>query len=152
MKHLFTCLLIAATFALGATAQTSTSRISGTVTDATGAVVSGAKVTAKNEATGVTQTQTTTEAGLYSFASLPVGSYTITVEKAGFKTAKQTGNVLVINTPLNVDVALATGEVSEVVTVQAGEEQLQTANATIGNVVEHKAIEQLPLNGRNPLN
>jgi hypothetical protein len=135
-----------------AAAQTSTSRITGTVFDATGAVVPGATVTALNEATGIAQTQTTTEAGLYSFASLPVGAYTITVEKSGFKTSKQTGNVLVINTPLNVDVALSTGEITEVVTVQAGEEQLQTANATIGNVVEHKAIEQLPLNGRNPLN
>ena len=141
-------LLAAAT----AAAQTSTSRITGTVFDASGAVVPGAAVTALHEATGIAQTQTTTEAGLYSFASLPVGAYTITVEKPGFKTAKQTGNVLVVNTPLNVDVGLATGEVSEVITVQAGEEQLQTANATIGNVVEHKAIEQLPLNGRNPLN
>jgi hypothetical protein len=138
--------------AAAAAAQTSTSRITGTVFDASGAVVPGATVTALHEATGIAQTQTTTEAGLYSFASLPVGDYTITVEKAGFKTAKQTGNALSVNTPLNVDIALATGEVSEVVTVQAGEEQLQTANATIGNVVEHKAIEQLPLNGRNPLN
>jgi hypothetical protein len=135
-----------------AAAQTNTSRITGTVFDSTGAVVPGATVTALHESTGIAQTQTTTDAGLYSFASLPLGAYTITVEKSGFKTSKQTGNVLVISTPLNVDIALATGEVSEVVTVQAGEEQLQTANATIGNVVEHKAIEQLPLNGRNPLN
>ncbi|MFL6332092.1 MAG: carboxypeptidase regulatory-like domain-containing protein [Pyrinomonadaceae bacterium] len=135
-----------------ASAQTSTSRIAGTVFDSTGAVVPGATVTALNEATGISQTQTTTDAGLYSFASLPVGAYSITVEKSGFKTAKQTGNLLEINTPLTIDIALAAGEVSEVVTVQAGEEQLQTANATIGNVVEHKAIEQLPLNGRNPLN
>ena len=138
--------------AAGATAQTSTSRITGTVTDTTGAVVPGATVTALNEATGISQTQTTTDAGLYSFASLPVGKYSITVEKSGFKTAKLTSNVLEVNTPLTVDITLQAGEVSEVVTVQAGQEQLQTANATIGNVVEHKAIEQLPLNGRNPLN
>ena len=135
-----------------ATAQTSTSRITGTVTDTTGAVVPGAAVTALNEETGISQTQTTTDAGLYSFASLPVGKYSITVEKSGFKTAKLTSNMLEVSTPLTVDVTLQAGEVSEVVTVQAGAEQLQTANATIGNVVEHKAIEQLPLNGRNPLN
>lgn len=146
---LFVLLLVAAT---GAAAQTSTSRITGTVTDTAGAVVPGATVTALNEATGIRQTQTTTDAGLYSFASLPVGKYTITVEKTGFKTSKQTGNVLEVNTPLTADATLAAGEVSEVITVQAGAEQLQTSNATIGNVVEHKAIEQLPLNGRNPLN
>ncbi|PYS84308.1 MAG: TonB-dependent receptor [Acidobacteria bacterium] len=145
---LFFLLLVAAT---GAAAQTSTSRITGTVTDTAGAVVVGATVTALNEATGIRQTQTTTDAGLYSFASLPVGKYTITVEKAGFKTSKQTGNVLEVNTPLTADVTLAAGEVSEVITVQAGAEQLQTSNAVIGNVVEQKAIEELPLNGRNPL-
>jgi hypothetical protein len=147
-----TCLLTLLLFAATSTAaQTSTSRITGTVLDATGAVVPGATVTARHEATGISQTQTTTDAGIYSFASLPVGPYTVTVEKAGFKTAKQTGNILEVGTPLTVDIALAAGEVSEVVTVQAGAEQLQTANATIGNVVEQKAIEALPLNGRNPL-
>ncbi len=155
MKFFHTTLCTLILFAcavVGATAQTSTSRIAGTVSDTTGAVVAGASVTALNEATGLSQTQTTTDAGLYSFALLPVGNYTITVEKTGFKTAKQTSNVLVINTPLTVDVALEAGEVSEVVTVQSGAEQIQTANATIGNVIEHRAIEQLPLNGRNPLN
>lgn len=138
-------------FAFSAAAQTSTSRIGGTVTDATGAVVPGATVTAKNEATGVAYTQQTTAAGLYAFPSLPVGSYTITVEKQGFKTFTRTNNVLEVGTPLTVDVVLTPGDVSEVVTVQAGAEQLQTSNAAIGNVVEQKAIEQLPLNGRNPL-
>ena len=144
-------LILLALVATSATAQTSTSRITGTVTDLTGAVVPGAAVTATNEATGVTQTQTTTEAGLYAFPSLPVGTYAITVEKAGFKIFKQVNNVLEVDTPLTVDVVLLTGELTEVVTVQAGQEQLQTSNATIGNVVEQKAIEQLPLNGRNPL-
>jgi type 1 fimbria pilin len=143
-------LLLLAAASASAAAQTGTSRITGTVFDPTGAVVPGATVTALHEATGISQTQTTTDAGLYSFASLPVGTYTITVEKSGFKTARQTGNVLETDTPLGIDVSLAPGEVSEVVTVQAGAEQLQTSDATIGNVVEQKAIEQLPLNGRNP--
>ncbi len=146
------CLLILSTLAsLNATAQTGTSRISGTITDPTGAVVPGATVTAKNEATGLTQTQLTTDAGLYAFTSLPVGAYSITVERSGFKTSQRTGNILEINTPLTVDVLMTAGEVSEVVTVQSGSEQIQTSNATIGNVVEQKAIEALPLNGRNPL-
>ncbi|HYY43151.1 MAG TPA: carboxypeptidase regulatory-like domain-containing protein, partial [Pyrinomonadaceae bacterium] len=145
------CLLLGALLAAAVAAQTSTSSITGTVTDANGAVVPGATVTATNEATGVTQTQTTTDAGLFAFPSVPVGAYTIKVERAGFKTTQKTGNILQINTPLAVDIALEPGQVTETVTVQASEEQLQTSNATIGNVVEQKAIEQLPLNGRNPL-
>src|SRR5215216_5790362 len=134
-----------------ATAQTSTSRITGRVVDAKQASIAGASVTITNEATRVTHTQTTTEAGVYAFEALPVGDYTITVEQNGFKKFVKTGNHLEINNPLTVDVALEIGQLSETVTVQGGPEQLQTANATIGNVVEQKAIETLPLNGRNPL-
>jgi len=137
--------------ALGVWAQTGSSSITGTVTDSSGAVVPGARVTAKNEATGVTYNQTTTGAGLYSFPSLPVGAYSITVEVTGFKTTNKTGNVLEVGTPLVVDVALEVGQTSDVVTVEGGYERIQSTNATIGNVVEQKAIEALPLNGRNPL-
>src|ERR1041384_8435038 len=136
---------------LAAFAQTGTSNITGTVRGANVAVVPGATVTAKNEATGVASTQTTTDAGLFAFSSLPVGKYTISVEKQGFKTLQKTGNILEVGTPLAVDGALEIGQVSETVTVTGGAEQLQNSNATIGNVVEQKAIEALPLNGRNPL-
>ncbi|MFL6208791.1 MAG: carboxypeptidase regulatory-like domain-containing protein [Pyrinomonadaceae bacterium] len=149
--HTLFSLLLGLLLAVAVAAQTSTSRITGTVTDANGAVVPNATVTVTNEATGVVQTQSTTDAGLFAFPSLPVGAYTIKVELQGYKTTQKTGNVLQINTPLSVDIALEPGQVSETVTVQAGAEQLQTSNATIGNVVEQKAIEQLPLNGRNPL-
>ncbi|MGH9930955.1 MAG: carboxypeptidase regulatory-like domain-containing protein [Pyrinomonadaceae bacterium] len=145
---LFVLLAISAAVAL---AQTGTSRISGRIVDSKEASIPGASVTVTNEATGVSQTQTTNEAGVYAFASLPVGNYTVTVEQAGFKKFQKTGNALEVGSPLSVDAALEVGQVSEVVTVQGGTEQLQTANATIGNVVEQKAIEALPLNGRNPL-
>ena len=132
-------------------AQTGTSNISGSVRDSNGSSVPGATVTAKNEATGITSTQTTTDSGVYAFSSLPVGNYTITVEKQGFKTLQKTGNALEVGTPLIVDLALEVGNIAETVTVTGGAEQLQTGNATMGNVVEQKAIETLPLNGRNPL-
>lgn len=131
--------------------QTSTSRITGRVTDSKHASVPGAIVTVTHEATNVSQTQTTTDAGIYAFDSLPVGNYTLMVELSGFKKFQKTGNHLEVNTPLTVDVEMEVGQVTETVTVQAGMEQLQTANATIGNVVDQKAIETLPLNGRNPL-
>ena len=132
-------------------AQTSTSRITGRVVDAKQASVPGATVTITNEATGVSHTQTTTDAGLYAFEALPVGDYSVAVELTGFKKYLKTGNHLEVNNPLNLDVTLEVGQVTETVTVQGGPEQLQTANATLGNVVEQKAIETLPLNGRNPL-
>src|SRR6266404_4560671 len=134
-----------------ALAQTGTSRITGTVTDVSGALVPGATVTARSEATGVTYTQTTTEAGLYGFPSLPVGSYTVSVALQGFKTTNKTGNILEINTPLVINLSLEVGGVTETVEVAAVTEVLQTTNAAIGDVVERKAIVDLPLNGRNPL-
>src|SRR5213593_3382632 len=115
--HAFIVLLL---FCIAVAAQTGTSNISGTVKDTNGAVVPGATVTAKNEATGVTSTQTTTDSGLYSFASLPVGNYTITIEKQGFKTLQKTNNPLQVGEPLTVDGALEIGSVTETVTVQSG--------------------------------
>jgi len=152
LAHL-TCsfLILVALSVTTAFAQTGTSNITGSVRDANGAIVPGASVSAKNEATGVVNTTATTDSGLYAFSSLPVGLYTITVEKQGFKKFQKTGNALEVGEPLTVDAAMEVGLVSEVVTVQGGTEQLQSSNATLGNVVEQKAIETLPLNGRNPL-
>uniref|UniRef100_Q029C2 TonB-dependent receptor, plug n=1 Tax=Solibacter usitatus (strain Ellin6076) TaxID=234267 RepID=Q029C2_SOLUE len=146
--------LICLFFAVSALAfaQMSTSQITGTVTDASGGVVPGATVTATNAATGVAYRQVTTQAGLYAFPALPAGTYTITVEMKGFKTSRNAGNELVVGTPLAVDVSLAIGETTDVVNVEATAAQVQTESATIGNVVSEKAIKDLPLNGRNPLN
>ena len=132
-------------------AQTAASRISGTVTDVSGAVIPGAAVTAINESTGVANSQLTTDAGLFVFPSLPVGMYTIKVELQGFKTAMNKGNVLEISTPINVNVVLQVGGLNEIINVEGGYDKLESSSAKIGNVVEQKAIESLPLNGRNPL-
>ncbi|NOT59141.1 MAG: carboxypeptidase regulatory-like domain-containing protein, partial [Acidobacteria bacterium] len=80
MKDVFACFLFAALLASSALAQTGTSRITGTVTDPQSAVLPGAKVIARNEATGVTYSAQTNSAGNYSFESLPVGNYEIKVE------------------------------------------------------------------------
>ncbi len=132
-------------------AQTSTSSISGSVTDSSGALVAGATVIADNEATGSSNHQVTTSAGLYGFSALPVGTYTITAEMAGFKKVKRSKIGLTVSTPLTVDLHLEIGEVNETVTVTSQADVVETANATLGNVVSQKAIVDLPLNGRNPL-
>ncbi len=147
-----TCLALLAIYSITAAAQTSTSQISGTVRDATGATVPGVIVTITNEATGVVRTQNTTDAGVYAFPSIPAGVYTIRAEAGGFKSFVQTGNTIQVDTPVTVDVALEVGASSERVEVSAVAEVLQTTSATIGNVIEQKAISTLPLNGRNPLN
>ncbi|MGI8783981.1 MAG: TonB-dependent receptor domain-containing protein [Acidobacteriota bacterium] len=144
-------LLVAGLLAALAAAQTGTSRITGTVRDSSSAVVPGVTVTAKNEATGVGYTQITTDAGLYAFPDLPAGKYAVTAELTGFKTTHKTGNILEVGTPLSIDIVLEIGEMSEVVNVEGGYEKLQSSTAVIGNVVEQKAIQDLPLNGRNPL-
>src|SRR5688572_14393347 len=99
-------------------AQTSTSQISGTVRDASGAVVPGASVTLTNDATGVAQKQQTTEAGLYAFPAIPVGAYSLKVEVNGFRTALMTGQTVQVGTPSTVDVQLEIGTAAEVVNVQ----------------------------------
>ena len=133
-------------------AQTSTTALSGTVYDATGAVVVGAGVTAANDATGVALKQVTNNAGLYSFPSINVGNYTVTVEMSGFKTVRRTGIVLVVATPAVENITLELGDTREEVRVEASAAPVNTATATLGNVVEHQAVASLPLNGRNPLN
>jgi hypothetical protein len=136
--------------ALSCLAQTSTSQISGVVRDPSGAVVPGVAVTITNEATGVVQKQNTTEAGVYAFPAIPVGSYSIRAEASGFRALVRTGNVVQVNTPLTVDLTMEVGAATESVEVSASAEVLQTSSATLGNVVEQRAVVNLPLNGRNP--
>jgi hypothetical protein len=145
-------LAIAFLSVLSCVAQTSTSQISGVVRDSSGAVIPGATVTLTNEATGVVQKQSTTESGVYAFPAIPVGAYTIKAEATGFRALVRPGSVVQVNTPLTVDLTMEVGAASESVEVSASAEALQTSSATLGNVVEQKAVVNLPLNGRNPLN
>lgn len=154
MKRIQTLCILLATVVLlsfSTLAQTGTSRITGTVTDPQGAVLPGAKVTAKNEATGVTYSAQTSSAGAYSFESLPVGNYEIKVEAAGFRTYTSAANVLTVGAPLVVEVPMQVGAATEIVSVTGSYEKLTTTNAALGDVVERKTITELPLNGRNPL-
>ena len=138
-------------FSVVGMAQTGTSRITGTVTDQNGAVLSGAKVTAKNEATGITFTGVTNASGSFSFESVTIGNYEVKVEAAGFRTFSSTANVLTVGAPLVVDIPMQIGAATEVISVQGSYEKLTTTNAALGDVVERKTITELPLNGRNPL-
>jgi len=132
-------------------AQVSTSTITGMVTDPSGAAVPGAKVTAKNEATGVTYQMNSTSGGNYAFSSVIPGQYTITVSKAGFKNFTSVRNVLTVGVPLVVDARLQIGTGSETIEVQSSYERIETTSAQVSDIVPEKEVRNLPLNGRNPL-
>jgi hypothetical protein len=126
----------------------STGSIVGTVTDPSGAVVSGAKVTITNKGTGQVVTTTTTSTGNYATGALIPGDYTIRVEGAGFKTTEMLV-VVQVNTTASGNLKLNLGESSQVVEVQASELAVNTEQATVQGVITAQQIENLPINGRN---
>ncbi|MDM7923840.1 MAG: TonB-dependent receptor [Pyrinomonadaceae bacterium] len=138
-----------------AAAQGTTSRMTGTVTDSSGAAVAGATVTLTNEGTNTSFTATTNSSGVYVFDLIQPGTYTVTVEREGFKKFISSKNPVLINQPATVNVALEVGDVSAVVSVEASAEQVQTSTSgNVGSTVEQKTLESLPivgLRGRNPL-
>ncbi|HEY8461510.1 MAG TPA: carboxypeptidase-like regulatory domain-containing protein, partial [Blastocatellia bacterium] len=129
-----------------------TSSISGTVTDPTGAVVSGATVTVKNAASGIEFKTVTSAQGSYSVASLSVGRYIVTVTASGFKSATAQDIELNAGTPATVNVVLEVGQANETVVVQGGAEIVQTQTANISTTMNTRQIINLPLVSRNPVN
>lgn len=125
--------------------------ISGTVVDPSGAGVPNSTVTLTSTATNVARTEQTNEQGLYTFPSVPPGTYTVKVEHPGFKTTNSNVEVEVQQS-VRLDLTLQVGQVSESVEVSATAALLQAENATVGTVVETKSIVELPLNGREYLN
>ncbi len=142
--------IVAAGVAPSLQAQTtiSTGSIVGTVTDPSGAVVSGAKVTITNKGTGQVVTTTTTSTGNYASGALIPGDYTVRVEAAGFKTT-QMQVVVQVNTTASGNGKLTLGESAQVVEVQASELAVNTEQATVQGVITAQQIENLPINGRN---
>ncbi len=132
-------------------AQSDTAQISGFVTDATGGVVPAATVAATNEVTGLERQVETNPNGYFVVANLPPGLYTITAEAEGFKRYIKTQVKLDANLATTADVLLEIGAVTETVEVVASTAQIQSETATVGRVVEQKQIENMVLNGRNPL-
>lgn len=138
-------------FAATAYSQTFQAQITGVVQDATGAVVPGAKITATNLATGVTYSTESNAAGIYRLPALPPSQYRITANSTGFKSFEQGPITLQVNDSIELLISLQIGDASEKVQVTSSAELIQTATATVGQVVTTRAIESLPLNVRDPL-
>jgi hypothetical protein len=130
-------------------AQFDTGAVLGTVTDASGAAVSGATVTLANEGTNVSVTFTTGADGAFKFTPVRIGSYKVTVTLQGFQTAVQRDVTVNVGQSVVVDVALKPGSVSETVEVTSTVPVLQSQDASVGQVVDSRQVNNLPLNGRN---
>jgi hypothetical protein len=144
-------LSLAVVFAVFASAQNTNGRIIGTVTDTQGAAIGGAKIRITNTGTNVLSDTVTNDEGYYQVLQLPIGSYIVTVEHAGFAKSVTAATPLDINQSLRIDVHLRPGSVMETVQVAAEAAQVETVDATLGATVTGATIQNLPLNGRNTL-
>ncbi len=131
-------------------AQTFRGTILGTVTDSSGGAVPGATVTIKNLDTGLTRTVSTSDDGSYSAPELPIGNYSATVEKSGFKEGVVTGIKVEVSSERRADFTLQPGELAQKVEVQ-GEAlpMVESTSNTLGGIVESKVVTSLPVNGRD---
>ena len=148
----FRAILVAVLLSTGmALAQTSTASLFGIARDSSGAVIPGAAVTATNTGTTFTRTATTDGTGAYLITNLPVGAYTLTVEKAGFRKFVQQGITLNVNDQARVDVAMVIGDTTESISVTAEATGVDTQSTSMGAVIDHTRVQELPLNGRNAM-
>jgi hypothetical protein len=123
--------------------------IRGTVVDPSGAVVPDAKLTATNIATGLSYSTTSSKDGLFAFVDLPIGNYSVKVERAGFKTYDVAHIHLDLDEIFNLKATMEVGVVSDTITVEANAAQIETTSMQLGSTVTGTQIVELPLNGRN---
>ncbi len=125
------------------------SQLTGSVADSTGASVPGAEVTASNQETGAERSAQTNTTGSYTIPFLPPGTYTVVVNKEGFNAILRENVRLEVNQVARIDFSLEVGSVSETIEVTGALQSLESDSSSIGQVIETRAIEDLPLNGRN---
>jgi len=149
LKILLSLLVIAVP--LVSSAQDATGRIFGTVYDQQGAVIPNAKITATNTATQITRTATTERDGTFQILALPIGSYKVTAEHAGFRTVVSPEQKLSINQSLRIDFKMEVGAESQTVDVGAEAAPVETVNPTLGQAITGRVLTNMPLNGRDML-
>ncbi len=148
--RLLGCSLFLCAFGIYSSAQTSFGRISGTVTDPGGAVITGAHITIRNQDTQLTRTVVTDGNGFYSATELPIGTYSVQATQQGFRPQERAGLAIVADARLTVDLQLQIGSITESVDVVAqSTETLNTTSGELARVIDTKQVANLALNGRN---
>jgi hypothetical protein len=135
-----------------ASAQTFYGSVVGAVTDPSGAAISQAHVTLTNTGTAERRTDQTDASGNYQFVNLVPGVYRVDIESAGFKHLTRDNVQVEVQSAVRIDAAMQVGDVGQLMEVTAQGEQLQTETSALGQVVESRVVQQMPLNGRNVLN
>src|SRR5882724_527049 len=156
MKQIVCLMLIGIAFlSLGSSSAfaqaTASATIQGTVTDHSGAVVTGAQVVAKNKGTDVSRTTSTSDTGYYQFELLPVGTYTVTISKTGFASIAQTIEVLIGQTA-TINAELKTGSMSQTVEVTSEAPIVDIAKTSVSQLITPSEVEELPMVGRDVAN
>lgn len=144
----FAPILVTLFFTCASFAQSNAS-LRGTVTDQTGAVVANADVTVHNQATGVESGTKTNSVGVYVLPSLPVGTYDLRVNAPGMRTAVTKGLVLSVSRTVQQNVQMEVGSTVAEVEVTGETPVIDTSSATLGQVIDQKTVQQIPLNGRH---
>ncbi|HUN84410.1 MAG TPA: carboxypeptidase regulatory-like domain-containing protein, partial [Terracidiphilus sp.] len=141
--------LVFGAMAIHLNAQVAGARIAGTVSDSTGAVITGAHLTIKNIANGLERELVTNQSGFYSAPNLSSGPYTVTAVAKGFKSEVRTGLTLSVGADAEVNLTMAVGSAGETIQVQGSTPALETNDATLGSLVNGQTIRDLPLNARD---
>jgi hypothetical protein len=151
LRPVVALLLAVACGAAPAAAQTTLGRLSGSVLDASGAVLPGATITLTNEETNQVQTTVASENGAFTFPQVQVGIYRVEIALQGFKTASFTKVAIAVGQEYALTARLELGNINENVTVEAGSSLVPTTTPEVTTTVEQQQILALPLNGRNPI-
>jgi hypothetical protein len=151
LAGMFSLVAVLGLFACPAFAQNTSSSISGTVVDASGAVIPNASISVHNNATGQTLSATSDARGAYTITNIQPGSYTVTATATGFQPLTQNNVVVDANIGRQLDFTLKAGNNTTTVTVQADANALQTESAVVGQLVTTEQVKSIALNGRNPI-
>ena len=146
------CLLFMGGFSSQSYAQSTYGTVSGTITDSSGGAIADVQVTLTNQGTGEKHTQTTGTDGLYQFANLFPGRYRVDAEKTGFKKASHPDVVVEVQQTSRIDLTLPLGQVTQTVEVTGETPLMQPDTSSLGQVIDQREANELPLNGRNVFN
>ena len=149
LKTICLALIVCLSLSTLLSAQGTGGRVLGRIADPTGAVLAGVKVTATNEATGVTRDSASNDSGDFVFPDLPVGTYTLSFDLTGFKKAVRRSIALDINQVITLNMTMQLGEQKEIVDVTSEAPLVDTSTTQLGAVVNNRSVNELPLNARD---